>query len=134
MTYLPQLQRFNFSKRTIYRFAYLNVYSILLLLVAVGLGILSVTVNGVYLGIAIAGFAALLLTGSVVIFSKYSSKLSKIAKARQYYRQHGVDPNYLRYFLVDPCTTLVLKYLLHSVNESGEFKRIKSLGQEYYRN
>lgn len=83
------------------------------------------SINELPLKIILSFVSLFFLTGSVIIFSKYKIKLKKIEKAIKYYNNYGLDIDYLKYFLIDPCSILVLKYILIQVNERNALVYIK---------
>lgn len=108
-----------------FKLVFINLYALLLFFTAVAMLLILFLLNGIYLKIIICFIALFFLTGSIIIFSKYTEKLEKIKKAINHYNKYGLDVEYFKYFLIDPCSILVLRYILFQVNEKGAIVKIK---------
>lgn len=108
------------------------MYALLLLFIAVAMCAYSISLSILAIKIMLFSVSFLLFIGSIIIFSKYTKKIEKIEKAIKYYEKKGLDVEYLKYFLIDPCSILVLKYILFQINETKSFKRIKEKAVNFY--
>jgi len=127
------LQLLQLYKKNIYKFIYLNTYSILLQLIAVVVFIFSLLLNSILIRIFFVSLSLILFFGSIFILAKYQEKKIKINKAIKFYYQNGLIVDYFKYFLVDPCSILVLKYILKIIHQENSFVKIKREGINYYK-
>lgn len=127
------LQLSQVYKNRIYRFLYLNTYSILLQVIAVVVFLLSIVLKQIVIGVLLVIVSLLLILSSFFVFSKYNEKVIKINKAINFYYKEGLVIDYFKYFLVDPCSVLVLKYILKIIHQEKYFLQIKKEGNNYYK-
>jgi len=123
-------------------YLFINLYAIILFVLAIALltGALAFVlllnnqnlslIKKIILVVVLIVLSLFFIFSSVRIFLEYDEKMIKIKQGINYYYENKLDNRYYKYFLLSPCSKIMLRYILKQVDRMSYYRYLKKKYRE----